>query len=135
MGLLSAKQMCYPSRMADDDLPTYLPTHFHAEDGVATEVDDWYDPTRLEKVRRKPARSANAIHDTFDLIGGVPRLATWANENQGEFFTKLFSKTIERAGKVEHSGEIKIISAVPRTTLDGTVEDGDFVEIPKSDDE
>ncbi len=117
----------------EEEIPTHLPAVFATVEGEPdiTEVQEWYDPTRLEKVRRKPARSANAIHDTFDLIGGVPRLAAWANDNPGAFFTKLFTKTIERAGKVEHSGTIKIISAIPRTTLDGHLdaEDADFKEV------
>ncbi len=109
--------------MSDNEEATNLPSVFEQPEELS-EVAEWYDPTRLEKVRRKSARSANAIHDTFDLIGGVPRLAKWAHENEADFYTKLFTKTIERSGKVEHSGEIRIVSSIPRTVLDG-----DFTEV------
>lgn len=36
----------------------------------------------------------------FEQIGGVDRMAAWADENPGEFFTKLFPKTITK--EVEH---------------------------------
>ena len=112
----------------------HLPRVFEpeVESAPLSEVQKWYDPTRLEKVRRGKARSTNAIHDTFDLIGGVPRLAEWANDNPGHFFTRLFAKTVERAGSIEHSGEIKVVSAVPRTVLDGIseAEDAEFTEVP-----
>lgn len=113
--------------MDKEEEETHLPSVYPVPEELS-EVQEWYDPTRLEKVRRKSARSANAIHDTFDLIGGVPRLAAWANENEGHFYTKLFSKTVERASKLEHTGEIKIISSIPRTVLDG-----EFTEVPGDD--
>lgn len=37
----------------------------------------------------------------FDMIGGVDRLADWADKNPNEFFTKVFPKVI--AKPVEHS--------------------------------
>ena len=124
-GLVSLSHLCYRRVMSDNEVDDlHLPSVFPQKEEL-TEVQEWYDPTRLERVRRKSARSANAIHDTFDLIGGVPRLAAWANDNEGAFYTKLFSKTVERAGKVEHSGEIRIVSSIPRTVLDG-----EFTEVP-----
>lgn len=123
--------------MANEDITDpeellHLPTVFTEEETPAElqEVADWYDPTRLERVRRAPARSTNALHDTFDLIGGVPRLAAWAHDNPGAFYTKLFTKTIERATKSTLSGTIKVVSAVPRTILDGHVEaeEAEFTE-------
>jgi len=102
------------------DETTHLPS---ADTSDLSEVRQWYDPTRLDKVRRSSQRSANAVHDAFDLIGGTPRLAEWAHENPETFYTKLFNKTIERTSAVEHSGEITIVSAIPRTVLDGEFED------------
>jgi hypothetical protein len=32
----------------------------------------------------------------FEMIGGVDRMASWANENPSEFFTKLYPKVITR---------------------------------------
>lgn len=37
----------------------------------------------------------------FDMMGGVDRLADWADKNPGDFFTKVFPKVI--AKPVEHS--------------------------------
>ena len=37
------------------------------------------------------AKVAEVFDDAFEMIGGVSRLAWWANENPGEFF-KLYSK-------------------------------------------
>lgn len=37
----------------------------------------------------------------FDMMGGVDRLASWADKNPGEFFTKVFPKVI--AKPVEHN--------------------------------
>jgi hypothetical protein len=102
------------------DETTHLPA---ASASDFSEVREWYDPTRLDRVRRSSQRSANAVHDAFDLIGGTPRLAEWAHENPETFYTKLFNKTIERTSAVEHSGEITIVSAIPRTVLDGECED------------
>ncbi len=109
--------------MKEEEVIEDLPS-IYTEDAAT-----WYDPTRLEKVRRKPARSANAVHDAFDLIGGVPRLAAWANDNPNEFYSRLFTKTIERATKSQVSGQIRIISAIPRGALDGEVEDAEFTDV------
>lgn len=55
---------------------------------------------------------------TFDLIGGVPRLATWANAHPDKFYAiyaKLAPQTIIGAGD---SGEILIKHVLPQTKLD-----------------
>lgn len=95
--------------MADDNLPALI--------APADLIP--YDPSRLDKIRRSPQRSNNAVYDAFDLIGGVPRLAVWADQNPGEFFTKLLPRTMQSHQQTEHSGEIRIVSAIPRTALDG----------------
>ena len=42
----------------------------------------------------------NAFASAFELIGGVPRLALWANNNPTEFY-KLFGKMLPSATQVE----------------------------------
>lgn len=42
----------------------------------------------------------NAFASAFELIGGVPRLALWANQNPTEFY-KLFGKMLPSATQVE----------------------------------
>lgn len=86
-------------------------------------IQQQYDPARLESVKRSPKRSLNATHDAFDLIGGVPRLAHWAHHNPGEFYTKIWGKTVQSNQAVEHSGELTIRTAIPRSPLDGEFED------------
>jgi hypothetical protein len=90
-----------------------------------------YDRTRLETLKRSPKRSLNAVNDTFDLIGGVPRLAIWADENPTDFYTKIWNRTLQTNAQVEHSGEITIRTAIPRGPLDG-----DFTDVtPEPSDE
>lgn len=90
------------------------------EDFPLQEVSKWYSPQRLETITRSPKRTNNAVHDAFDLIGGVPRLALWAHNNPGEFFTKILPRTLQSATQTEHSGEVIIRTAIPRTVLDGS---------------
>lgn len=40
----------------------------------------------------------------FEMIGGVERMADWADRNPGEFYTKLFPKVITREVEV-HAGQ------------------------------
>jgi len=42
----------------------------------------------------------NSFHTAFEMIGGIPRLALWANENPGEFY-KLFGKLLPSASIAE----------------------------------
>jgi len=108
-------------RMDREDEDSTLPAVLHPS-GVE-EIARFYDVTRLDRVRRSPRRANNAVHDAFDLIGGVPRLAMWADANPGEFYCKLLTRTMQTHQQQEHSGEIRIISAVPRTAIDGDVID------------
>ncbi|MEO8128359.1 MAG: hypothetical protein ABI822_14765 [Bryobacteraceae bacterium] len=39
----------------------------------------------------------------FEMIGGVERMADWANKNPTEFYTRLFTKTITREVEVSTS--------------------------------
>lgn len=86
---------------------------------------DLFDPKRLDESRKAPVsrRSANAVSDAFDLMGGVRRLVVWADENPTDFYTKIWNRTIQTNQQVEHSGEITIKTAIPRTPLDGEYED------------
>lgn len=45
----------------------------------------------------------NAVLTAFQMIGGTERLAEWADENPGEFYKGLFSKTITREADVHHT--------------------------------
>jgi hypothetical protein len=88
-----------------------------------------YDPAKLDESRKSPAgrRAANAVSDAFDLIGGVPRLAVWADENPTDFYTKIWNRSIQTNQQVEHSGELVIRTAIPRSPLDGEWEEAQEV--------
>lgn len=55
----------------------------------------------------KGKRAADAFQQAFDLIGGVPRLALWADKNPTAFFA-LYSKLIPSSVKAEVKATIKI---------------------------
>lgn len=48
----------------------------------------------------------------FEMIGGVERMADWADENPGEFYTKLFPKILTR--EVEVQGTVTVEDAIAR---------------------
>jgi hypothetical protein len=64
-------------------------------------------------------KMADTFHDTFELIGGVPRFAQWADRNQTEFY-KLFARMIptEAHASVNHTGEFVVKHVVPKGKLD-----------------
>lgn len=69
-----------------------------------------------------------SVLTAFEMIGGVDRLADWADKNPGEFFTKMFPKVIGR--EVEHGvseGVESLLDKLDQKTLDGEFEvvDGD----------
>lgn len=77
------------------------------------------NPSEVEKtlarlaslpVLPKEMRSRNArlqFQQAFELVGGIPRLATWANENYDKFIA-LYSKMIPTQISGEGGGPVKI---------------------------
>ena len=53
-----------------------------------------------------------AVLTVFEQIGGVQRMAEWADENPGEFYTKTFSRIVTSPRQVEHTGTIRIEEAI-----------------------
>lgn len=47
----------------------------------------------------------------FEMIGGVERMADWADKNPGEFFTKLYPKVITKEVEVHASEGIEDLLA------------------------
>jgi len=72
-------------------------------------------------VPREVSRKAvvNAFTDAFELIGGVPRLAHWADQHPSAFY-KLYARLLPTTAQqqLEHSGEIKVLHVLPRGPLD-----------------
>lgn len=55
----------------------------------------------------KSKKAADAFQAAFDLIGGIPRLALWADKNPTAFFS-LYSKLIPSTVKADVNATIKI---------------------------
>jgi len=67
----------------------------------------------------KRARVVNAFQDAFELIGGVPRLAHWADQSPSAFY-KLYARLLPTQAnqQLEHSGGITVRHVLPRGPLD-----------------
>lgn len=53
----------------------------------------------------KDSKAAKAFQQAFDMIGGVPRLALWADQNPTKFYT-LFSKLVPATAEVQAKAEV-----------------------------
>ena len=62
----------------------------------------------------------------FEQIGGLNRMAAWADQNPTDFYTKLFPKMISRSQQVDVSGTLTIDDAISR--LESQTIDADFAE-------
>lgn len=62
----------------------------------------------------------------FEQIGGLPRMAVWADNNPTDFYTKLFPKMISRSQQVDISGTLTIDDAINRLESQGDVIDADY---------
>jgi hypothetical protein len=60
---------------------------------------------------------ANAFLTSFEMVGGVPRLAYWADQNYGEF-VKIFGRLLPKETLTTHNGEIVVKHAVAPSKLD-----------------
>lgn len=67
----------------------------------------------------------------FEQIGGLPRMANWADQNPTDFYTKLFPKMISRSQQVDVSGTLTIDDAISRLEGQGEIIDADFDEMPE----
>lgn len=65
------------------------------------------------------AQVVQAFDNAFHLIGGVPRLAIWADENPKEFF-KLYAKLLpsQSSSSLGESTDIVIKHVLPKSKLD-----------------
>lgn len=81
------------------------------------------DCRQVNKVpkQRKADRIQDALLQTFELIGGVPRLAVWADMNLDKFY-HLFGKQIpglvQQQNNFNAPTQIIIQSAIPQSALD-----------------
>lgn len=113
--------------IAAEDNPGDLPED-HITDHVI-DIDDWdlrmrtlSEQTSItipRRANRRKAQVVDALNDAFELIGGTPRLAIWADTNPSEFYriwSKLCPKDISQT--LENSGEVRIVHVLPPGKLD-----------------
>jgi len=83
----------------------------HIADGKAVRVPKNPHFTRKDVV--------NSFQQAFDLVGGVPRLALWANENYTEF-AKLYARLLpsQASSALGESNRLEIVMRVPHSPLD-----------------
>lgn len=104
-------------------------------DGVEVPGTDVLQPTR--DLARLPMISAEAyqhvgrfagalVMSCFEQIGGLPRMAAWADTNPTDFYTKLFPKMISRSQQVDVSGSITIDDAITRLERGSRTIEGNF---------
>jgi hypothetical protein len=81
-------------------------------------------PNPLPQLRRKVdgftrMDVVKALHNSFEMIGGVQRLALWGNQNPTEFY-KLWAKLLPSTSiNISTDGDKVIIEhAIPTTDLD-----------------
>jgi hypothetical protein len=53
----------------------------------------------------KDSKAAKAFQQAFEMIGGVPRLALWADQNPTKFYT-LYSKLVPATAEVHEKRDI-----------------------------
>lgn len=69
----------------------------------------------------KRSKVGEAFQEVFELVGGVPRLALFADTNYGDFL-RHYAKMIPRDVDMKHSGTINIVPALPPSPLDDAID-------------
>lgn len=65
----------------------------------------------------------------FEQIGGLQRMAAWADSNPTDFFTKLMPKLVQRSTQVDVSGTVTIDDAISR--LESRPLEGEYTEVSR----
>lgn len=79
-------------------------------------------------------RYAGAIvMSVFEQIGGVHRMASWADSNPTDYFTKIFTKMIARSTQVDVSGSVTIDDAITRLERGTDPVEAQFEEVREYD--
>lgn len=50
----------------------------------------------------------------FEQIGGLQRMAQWADQNPTDYYTKIFGKVVQRSVSADISGTVTIDDAISR---------------------
>lgn len=94
-----------PSRGMMNNQPTEV---------LPPEVIEAFPQGRLTRESLRRADVVSAFHMAFQMIGGVPRLALWADSNPAEFY-KLYGRLLPSSASDEMNtvGKIYIVHALP----------------------
>jgi hypothetical protein len=73
----------------------------------------------LTRTALRRADVVSAFSAAFQMIGGIPRLALWADNNPTEFY-KLYARMLPSAASDEMNalGEFKVIHSLPPPAYD-----------------
>lgn len=94
----------------------------HTQDWETTLHQISQPGTRLSVPRSKDFSRKDVVSafvNAFELIGGTPRLALWAHQNEGDFY-KLYSRLLpsQASSALGEANEIVIKHVLPRGELD-----------------
>ena len=87
---------------------------------LANEQDIDAPAIRLPRKNGKRVNRADieaAFVNAFEMVGGVPRLALYADANYGEFI-KIFGRLLPKESLQVHDGEIRLVHAIAPSKLD-----------------
>jgi hypothetical protein len=93
-------------------MSTNLDEHFHENMGALAEAS--YEPlfTPTGRIRKQRGITRSEVIATFqfafEMVGGVPRLAVWADANPTEFF-KLYGRLLPSSNSNELDGPQEIL--------------------------
>jgi hypothetical protein len=126
--------MTSPSKLEDgiDYIPATLPSNDSAEQtSPPSTIDYSYHTTDLQalqagqtiRIPKNPHFTrkdvVQAFQTAFELVGGVPRLAIWANENYTDF-VKLYARLLpsQASSSLGESNVLRIEMAIKPGALD-----------------
>lgn len=106
-------------------LPWYKPTPMDSDQDkvIEGEVLPHLPQGKLSKHHLRRADVVNAFHTAFQMIGGIPRLALWADANPGEFY-KIYGRLLPSQASAElgEDTEITIQHALPPPEYNPAIE-------------
>lgn len=118
------------------------PEQYEGQKALETQLNDIANApkkvlkfSRAEKVTRQDV--VNAFTNAFQMIGGVDRLALWADSNPGDFF-KIFGKLLppSSADILDGNREFVVRHILPPPQMDTSprqvVEDAEYTEVKDS---
>lgn len=91
--------------------------YLQMEQTLSQAAEEYPKVERILKKEFNRREVVEAFRDAFELIGGVTRLAVWANQNPTEFY-RLYAKLLPK--ETEHTGQSELVikHVLPPSKLD-----------------